>query len=147
MTIFVQIDNGIVVNRAVFDGGIPDGWPNPEMWVANNEAQIGWTYSGGVFAPPVEPEPPPPTQADYAAAIQAHIDAVAQERSYNDAVSCASYAASTNTQWASEAATFIAWRDDVWTYAYTELAKVQAGTRPQPTVADFIAELPTITWP
>jgi len=50
-------------------------------------------------------------------------------------------------QWAAEAAAFAAWRDAVWTYAYAELAKVQAGQRAQPTVTDLIAELPAIIWP
>lgn len=38
----------------------------------------------------------------------------------------------------------VAWRDAVWAHAFAELGKVQHGQRPQPTVEDFIAELPVI---
>ncbi|MDI7923415.1 hypothetical protein [Ferirhizobium litorale] len=107
---------------------------------------------GGGFAvidppdpePPVEPEPP--TEADYAAAIQAHVDATAQSQQFNDGVTLASYVASTNPLWASQALAFVAWRDAVWAYVYAEMAKVLAGQRTQPTTAEIIAELPAISW-
>lgn len=89
----------------------------------------------------------PPTLADYEAAIQAHVDATARAKSYADGTSLASYAASTVAAWANEAAAFIAWRDSVWVYVYGELAKVQSGQRAQPSVASFVAELPSISWP
>lgn len=90
---------------------------------------------------------PQPTQADYRQAIQAHLDAEAQTRSYDSAQSAASYASSTNTVWKAEAEAVIAWRDAVWVYAYAELAKVQAGERERPSVEELIAELPDIVWP
>ncbi|WP_156367063.1 hypothetical protein [Bosea thiooxidans] len=88
-----------------------------------------------------------PSLNDYRLAVQAHIDATAQQRSYDTGISCASYVGSTNPVWAAEAAAFTAWRDDVWAYAYAELAKVQNGQRPQPTVETILAELPALTWP
>lgn len=90
---------------------------------------------------------PPPTLADFQAAIDAHVDAVAGQRNYSSGTSCASYAASTVPQWQGEATTFIAWRDGVWAYAYAELDRVETGQRPAPAVTDFVAELPTIVWP
>lgn len=103
---------------------------------------------------PSEPEPEPepePTLEEiierYQWAIEGHVNAVAQERQYSGAVSCASYVNSTNGQWAAEAAAFIAWRDAVYIYAFAELDKVQNGTREQPTIEAFIAELPDIDWP
>lgn len=88
-----------------------------------------------------------PTIDDYRAAIEEHVDIVAAERDYSGAVSIATYVSSTNSEWATEAQAFIAWRDAVWAYAFTELAKVMGGQRAQPTVADFIAELPVMEWP
>lgn len=82
----------------------------------------------------------------YQRAIEAHIDSVAQSRNYTNGISLAGYINSTIEQWASEAAIFIAWRDEVWLYAYAELDKVQNGLRPQPTIEEFLAELPAITW-
>lgn len=88
-----------------------------------------------------------PEIGEYQAAIEAHVDAVARERGYSSAVSCASYVSSTNAIWQEEAEAFIAWRDAAWAYAFAELASVQAGNRAVPTIADFIAELPAIEWP
>lgn len=89
----------------------------------------------------------PPTVEDYRGAIQGHVDATAQARNYDSGITCASYVGSTNPAWAAEAAAFIAWRDAVWGYAYGELEKVQAGERPQPSIAEIVAELPAICWP
>lgn len=86
-------------------------------------------------------------QADYANAIQFHVDSTAKSRGYSDGVALASYVSSTVDQWTAEAVAFVAWRDAVWTYSHAELAKVLAGERAQPTVAEFLAELPGIVWP
>lgn len=98
---------------------------------------------------PFEPQPEssPVTLDDYRFAIQATVDTVAQERSYDSGLTCSSYLGSTNSGWAAEAAAFVAWRDAVWAYAYAELAKVEAGEREQPELAELIGELPAINWP
>lgn len=93
------------------------------------------------------PEQNAPSLDDYRFAIQSHIDATARQRSYDSGITCASYVGSTNPAWAAEAAAFTAWRDAVWVYAYAELAKVENGQRPQPTVETILAELPAMTWP
>lgn len=103
-----------------------------------------WEALGNVIPPYVEPLP---GVDDYKLAVVAHLDAKAQERRYDNAVSIATYTASTNPQWAAEAAAFVPWRDAVWTYAYAELDKVMNGQRLQPTVADLIGELPALSWP
>ena len=90
---------------------------------------------------------PLPGLEEYKAAIIAMLDAAAQQRRYDDAVSISTYVSSTNQQWAAEASAFIAWRDAVWAYAYVELEKVMGGQRPQPTVAEFLNELPALIWP
>ena len=99
----------------------------------------------------IEPaETPLVTEKDYSTAIQAHIDETAQLRpggGYADGVTASSYVSSTVPVWAADANAFVAWRDSVWIYAFTELAKAQAGQRSAPTVGDFIKELPAIKWP
>lgn len=80
-------------------------------------------------------------------AIQAHVDGAAQSRRYDSGNSLASYVASTDPAWAAEAQTFVAWRDGVWRYAYAELDRVLTGERQQPTVEDFLKELPAMVWP
>lgn len=99
---------------------------------------------GALF--PNLPEPGP-TPADYEAAIQNVIDATAREKQFRDGVTLASYVASTVEPWASQAIAFVAWRDNVWQYAYSELSKVQAGDREQPTIEAFLHELPEMVWP
>jgi hypothetical protein len=94
-----------------------------------------------------EPPPSADPSATFAAAIQAHIDATAKARGYADGVAAVSYKFSTVPAWAAEAATFLAWRDAVWVYAYSQLAAVQTGARDMPDVATIIGELPAIVWP
>ncbi|MEA1840737.1 hypothetical protein [Agrobacterium tumefaciens] len=91
--------------------------------------------------------PPVPTITDYENAIQDLVDSTARERQFRDGVTLASYIGSTKSKWAAEAQAFVAWRDNVWFYAYGELAKVQAGQRPQPTVEQFLGEIAPIAWP
>lgn len=88
-----------------------------------------------------------PSINDYQLAIQSLVDITAISRQYADGVTLASYSASTNPTWAAQAAAFMAWRDKVWLYAYTELGKVTSGQRPQPSISEFISELPIIVWP
>jgi len=94
----------------------------------------------------VEVEDDPLTEADYARAVQGHIEAAAVSRRYDSAASCASYIASTNAAWAAEAAAFIAWRDAVWTQVYAAQA-AHDPEAPPPTIAAVIAALPEIVWP
>jgi hypothetical protein len=89
----------------------------------------------------------PPTITDYENAIQNLVDGTARERQFRDGVTLASYIGSTIPKWAAEAMAFVAWRDNVWSYAYGELGKVQAGQREQPTVEEFLAEIAPIAWP
>ncbi len=95
----------------------------------------------------VEPSMPIPTITDYENAIQNLVDSTAREKQFRDGVTLASYTASTKPKWAAEAQAFVAWRDNVWFYAYGELAKVQTGQRQQPTVEQFLGEIARIAWP
>lgn len=91
--------------------------------------------------------PPPPTVEQYQAAIQSLVNETARSQKFNDGVTLASYAASTIAPWAAQAAAFISWRDKVWQYSYSEMAKVRAGERETPSVDAFLLELPEIVWP
>lgn len=75
-----------------------------------------------------------------------HIASVAGEKQYSSAVSCASYALSTNLTWKAEAEAFIAWRDSVYVYAMGIIASVQQGGA-VPTMEGVIAGIPVMTWP
>lgn len=55
--IYCKVLDGFVTDRAVFDGTMPDDWPNKEMWIENEVAQVGWEHDGVEFIQPVS-EPP-----------------------------------------------------------------------------------------
>lgn len=110
-----------------------------------DQVQLDWVLHEGQWLS--ERPAPQPTAEDFANAIQAHIDETAKARGYGDGYGLASYVASKVVSWAAEAQAFVAWRDAVWMYAYNELAKVQGGQRPVPTIGQMISELPTINWP
>lgn len=85
------------------------------------------------------------TEADYAAAVQAHLDAAARARSYDSGTNLASYATSTNPVWAAEAQEFVAWRDAVWAFVYALRADPPVGG--DKSVEALIALLPQPEWP
>lgn len=49
---YCKVVGGLVVERAVFDGPMPDAWPDRSLWVESAEAQIGWSYDGETFSSP-----------------------------------------------------------------------------------------------
>jgi len=108
------------------------------------EEQFVWSPEAADFIEVLTPE------QQFARAIQSHIDTTAQTRpggGYADGVTASSYVSSTIPTWAADAVAFVAWRDQVWLYAFTELANVQNGQREVPTIAELIGELPQIVWP
>ena len=135
--------NGIVTNIVIAD----DAWQPPDGVIRGAPGgEIGDTWNGTAYTRPPKPEPPLSAD-DFANAIQNHVDATAKSKGYADGIALAGYSTSTIPAWSAEAQTFIAWRDQVWLYAYTELAKVQGGQREVPTIAELVGELPTINWP
>ncbi|WP_236771170.1 hypothetical protein [Agrobacterium tumefaciens] len=139
---FALVINGVVDTVSFEDHSGDDEW-----------VEVGSDVFGGFVRQEngefLQPDQPPPTPAvtDYENAIQNLVDSTARERQFRDGVTLASYIGSTKSKWAAEAQAFVAWRDNVWFYAYGELAKVQAGQRPQPTVEQFLAEIAPIAWP
>lgn len=147
---------------------IPTYTPQNWFWVVNGDTSRAWSSASSAYVADypadtltrIESEAalsdvlrpyglvgPSPAQQDYATAIQTHVDNAAKARGYADGSGLAGYSSSTVPAWSAEAQAFIAWRDAVWVYAYTELAKVQGGQRAVPTVDGLIAELPAIKWP
>ena len=155
----------IIVRAAVNEDGFPTGfyssdiWPEGypdgtveitvEQWNECLEFQGRRKFIDGKLVE-YAPMPNVPMLADYTGAIAGILDGRARERRYDNALSIATYVGSTNIKWASEAAAFVAWRDEIWTYCYAELDRMQAGEREQPPVSDFLTELETqfpMTWP
>lgn len=74
-------------------------------------------------------------------AIKSHLDDEAKAKGYESILSVCTYAGYTNP-YQLEGQSFIQWRGLVWEYYYTELAKIEAGSRTEPSIEEFILELP-----
>lgn len=135
---YTKTENGGVLRVA--DGAfIP-----PDAGNGAYQDYLAWVEAGGVAG---SVAPAPPSVKDFEAAVQSHVDAVAQSRGYTNGFAVITYENSAVQAWATEAAVFRAWRDAVWLYAYTQFGAVQSGARGVPAIAEFIAELPIIEWP
>lgn len=94
----------------------------------------------------VPPPAPVPTEVEFDAALTAHLDSTARARRYDNRITCALRAGYPGP-FQAEGQAFALWMDTCNAQAYQTLAAVQAGTAPVPTVAEFIASLPAMTWP
>lgn len=86
------------------------------------------------------------TLAEYITALEEFYDAKAQERRYDGRMSCAIRAGYPGP-FRAEGEAFATWMDACNAYAYQVLEDAMSGDRPLPTIEDFLAELPTLTWP
>ena len=101
-------------------------------------------------AAPYVPVPPDPAQVKeiFRRAIQAHVDATAQSRSYDNGMALAGYVNSAVPPWRAEAEAFIAWRDAVWLFVFEKLAEIEAGEAVPPETAQALIDtLPAVEWP
>lgn len=88
------------------------------------------------------------TMADLTAEVQAHLDTAAQAAGYDNIYTAVTYADEPAVpKFAAEGAAFRAWRSLVWDTANAIRNAVEAGTRPVPTAAELLAELPALTLP
>lgn len=79
-------------------------------------------------------------------ALNAHLDAVAGERRYDNRFTC-SLRAGYEGPFQDEGLAFSTWMDLCNFTAYTIMAECKAGTRPVPTEAELIAAMPVMVWP
>lgn len=122
--------------------------PQASEWCNKHNCRI--VKEGKIRTIVENPPPPTPTPEEiikgYEDAVQAHLDRTAQSRDYDNTYTCLSYLSSTDPTWNREANAFNAWRDQVWRKCHEILNAVMAGTKPQPTIDELIAELPAIDW-
>lgn len=85
-------------------------------------------------------------QAQYIAALDAHIDAKARERGYDNRVTC-SMRAGYAGPYQAECLAFALWMDACYQQGTQALADVVAGKRKQPTIEAFLGTLPPMEWP
>lgn len=90
---------------------------------------------------------PPPTVADYSAAIQDHMDRKAQEKQYDGIQTAVTYRDDPNPQFAAEGQALFVWRSQVWSTALALMEQMSQGGGPAPTIEQVIAMLPAFEWP
>lgn len=79
----------------------------------------------------------------YENAVQMHMDAAAKRHGYDNIMTAVSYAEENAVpKFQAEGQAFRAWRSLCWAYCYAQLEAVMTQARAQPTVEDFVAELP-----
>lgn len=88
---------------------------------------------------------PQPTLADFDAVMEEHLRTEREARGYTTREPD-SYIASQVPRWAQDARDWVAHRDAVMAYALALINAVESGQRQPPTMAEFEAGLPTITW-
>ena len=82
----------------------------------------------------------------YEAALDAHLDGVAQQHRYRDRVTFAMRAGYAGP-WQAEGTAFGTWMDTCNAQAYSMLQDILSGAAEMPTVEEFIAELPPFVLP
>jgi len=134
---FLQVPREEHAERMIpVDDAVRIAWKNYRA----NEAR------DGVELAPAAPHPKPAVP-DYVAAVQAMLDAKAQERRYDNILSACTYATSTQAKFHAEGQACVAWRDAVWSKCYELMADVDSGALAQPTIDELLAMLPTMEWP
>lgn len=112
--------------------------------------EVEEAYNGAWYVAGKAPAPPAPTPEQiikgYEDAVQAHLDATAQSRDYDNTYTCLSYLSSTDEIWRRESNAFNAWRDQVWRKCHEILNAVMQEGFPPPTVDELINQLPKIEW-
>lgn len=108
--------------------------PTPPAGMTYQLAPDGWTPGQETPAPTLDD-----LIAQTKASISAWLDSVVQAKGYDNIVSCASYAASSDDTFRAEAQAAIAWRDAVYRAGYQILADIPEGVT---TPDDVMALLP-----
>lgn len=91
--------------------------------------------------------PQQPTPADFESALTKHLDVTAQQRRYDNRISCMARTGFPGP-FQAEAIAFSSWADGCNLLAYQLLNEVQAGTRLLPaTTKALIDALPPMVWP
>lgn len=155
MIYYARLQDHIAVEIVI----IPNGFTLKSMYepsfiarcvLCDESTRQGYVYdpATGAFSPPVPPAPSPEEQqAAFTNAIQQRLDDFARTRNYDNALSCASYATSTNSKFAAEGQYIVEARDATWAVGYQILDDVMSGKRPMPTWEEVEAELPALAWP
>lgn len=77
--------------------------------------------------------------------VSEYLNSKAQEKGYDNIINASLRAALPGSPYYSEGVAYGEWMDNVWAYCYQELDKIQQGLRTEPTIEEFISELPQLS--
>ena len=144
MKTYARIDNGVVAEIFKTEDNIFKLF-HPDIVfveVGSKTVDVGYIFDGQDFFKPVsQPSTQAKIIAEYEAALDAYLDAVAQQHRYRDRVTFAMRAGYAGP-WQSEGVKFGTWMDTCNAQAYALLESVLAGEAELPSKEDFIASLP-----
>lgn len=131
------------------------GWINNHMDEADLSFKPNATAGGIYYIKGYEPAAETPAeyiarrQTEIVNMVQNIIDETAQQKNYDDGVSCASYVGDPDEEFNADAVAFVAWRGRCWRTCYNILDGVTAGTvAPEDVTDEYVLErLPTMEWP
>jgi len=130
--------------------------PEPYAGMAARWVDGQWVLETILVAPTAPPEPesviepqtPENVRQAFVDAIQLHMDNTARHFGYDDIKSAVTYAEEPAVEkFQLEGRGFRTWRSVIWAYAYDQLEKVTSGQRSQPSIAEFLDELPELVIP
>lgn len=108
----------------------------------------GWEKLSSAPAADLPQQTPEEVSKLYEQAVQAILDGAARAARYDSIATAVSYAGEPAVpKFQRDGIAFREWRSLVWAYAYEQLARVLAGERTQPTVDEFLLELPVLELP
>lgn len=130
--------------QSIGPDGLFYGWDNPEQ-IPQDHRRLSDEEIEARVNPPLTEEQ---LRELFSVAIQSHMDQTAQAAGYDDIKAAVTYADEPAVpRFQAEGQAFRAWRSRCWAYGYEQLAKVKAGDRPQPTIEQFLEELPLLDLP
>jgi len=132
MAVFAKVGQSL----QQYDGVCPEGWITMKTERTDPTFVALATGKWGL---------PDATEKEYEVAVQNHLDSAAKLYGYDNIINAVTYAEEPAvTKFQKDGKAFRAWRSLVWDYCYTQLAAVEAGNRTQPTVKQFLFELPAL---
>lgn len=113
--------------------------PLASNWIKSDTANIGDTFDNAQFYSSTGPR-------EYERLAQQYLDGCATELGYDNILTAISYANEPAVlKFQQDGLMLRAKRSLVWQHCYTQLALVQSGARPKPTLQEFLSELQAIT--
>ena len=116
-------------------------WEHAVGVPCQQDTPLGYVWTGEAFV-----EDPDDTARRYDEKLMEHFDTTAQQRRYENRVTCALRAGFPGP-FQTEGLAFAQWMDACNAHGYQLMAAVKSGQRALPTVDEFIAELPPMVWP